>query len=907
MKPPRNSAPSTTPGLPGRCLLLLLLLFTLPVGTAQAAADTLLLPPRVLAAEAEDELTTRVDLLWGDIAERYDFSMAPRSLTNRLLAEYDNWPPPASVLRQLELPEQPRFLVLGSLTRLGTGFSIDTTVYDRAGEQPPRHFNTEADHEERLTPALERLTTDLLNYTEPAGQISAIHVEGNDKTGAGAIRRQISSQVGDRLDDQRLRDDIKTIFELGYFDDVQVEAEEEDDGTSLTFVVTEKPVISQVLISGNRQLEEEEIREHVAVVPNTILNPGLVRQAAANITQFYKDKGYHEAVVEQEIVETEQGKVNVRFEIEEGQRIYIEEIAFTGNETFSARQLRREIDTQSKGFFSWLTSSGRLQPEILEQDRARLAAFYNNHGFIDVRIGEPEIEQEDDRLRIVFNIEEGPRFRVGAIELGGDLLFPKEELRALIELQDEEYFNRQVLREDVNRLSDRYAQEGYAFVEVVPQSSRDDEDRRININFVIDKDVLVHINRIVIRGNTRTRDNVIRRQVEVKEGEIFDTTALRESMQNLQRLDFFEDIDIRPEPALMRDDLMDVNIEVTEKPTGTFSIGAGYSSMDQIMVMGQISQENFMGRGQRLAFQADISSRAAHYNLGFTEPHLDDSELLFGFDLYNWEREYIDYTRKSTGGALRFGYPLGDDWRLKWGYGYEKTTLSDISDNASFWITQSLDIETSSYVRLGVTRDTRDDRLDPTRGAYHDLEVKHAGGPLGGDAAYTRFEGSTTWFFPWERIPALKESRSDWLHSTTFRLKGAMGYVMENESDSLPIYEKFFLGGLRSMRGFEVAGISPRDPDTGERIGGEKMWYMNSEWIFPISQDIGLKGLVFYDTGNVYRDSDNWSFDDLRQSVGFGFRWLSPMGPLRLEWGYNLDPKDDEDQAVWDFSMGGIF
>lgn len=900
-----------TPGRRLLCLLgALLLLLCLPTDQARAEHDTattLFLPLRVLAPADADQLAVRADLTLNEIAGRQDFMVGSRELTNRLLATAEDWPPAASALQLLEIPAAPRFVVAGTITRLGQRLSLDATVIDRSGEHSPRHFTNEAEDLEQLAPALATLTDEILGYSEPARLISAIHIEGNEKTDSGAIMRRISSQAGDRLDSDRLREDIRQVFAMGYFDDVQVEAEETPDGTRLTFMITEKPVISQVVITGNRRVKESDIRERIAVLPNTIINPGLVSQAATNISQLYKEKGYHDALIEHEIVETEQDTVNVRFEIEEGQRVYIREINFTGNDTFSARQLRREIDTKTKGIFSWFTRSGRLQPEILEQDRARLAAFYHNHGFIDARIGDAEIEQDDDRLLITFNIEEGARFKVGELGLADDLLFPEEELLALIELQDEEYFNRRVLREDVERLSDRYAQEGYAFVQVEPRVSRDDESRRMDIVFQINKDVLVHINRIIIRGNTRTRDNVIRRQVEVAEGDILDTTAIRESMENLQRLNFFEDIDVRPEPALMRDDLMDINIEVTEKPTGTFSIGAGYSSMDKIMVMGQISQENLMGRGQRLAFQADMSSNAAYYNLSFTEPHLDDSDLLFGFDLYNWRRDYTDYTRKSTGGALRFGYPLGEYWRLNWGYGYERTTLSDVSDNASYWITHSMDIRDSSFVRLGVSRDTRDDRRDPTRGSYHDLGLKHAGGPLGGDAAYSRFEGSTTWFFPWDNIPVLQQSRSEWLNSTTFRLKGSMGYVRENESDKLPIYERFFLGGLRNVRGFETASISPRDPATDERIGGDKMWYMNSEWIFPIVEDIGLKGLVFFDAGNVYSKGDNWSFDDLRKSVGFGFRWLSPMGPLRLEWGYNLDPEHDERQTVWDFTMGGVF
>ena len=913
MKPQKTSglpAMSTISGAAGFFCLTLLLMFTLllPVSPAQSApapgGSTVFLPLRILAPGDSEPLTSQADQALAAAARSQGFNLAARPL----LAELeDSWPPSPADLQALALPPGARYLALGNLTQLGRQLSIDATVYDLSGEQAPRHFTALAADSQQLAAVLLELSDEVMFHTDPTRRISTIHIEGNEKTDSGAILRRVESKAGGRLDPEKLQDDLRSIFAMGFFDDVQIRAEETAAGTRITFTVTEKPVISQVIIGGNRKLKEKDIRERIAVVPNTIINPRLVREAADSITQLYKEKGYQDTLVESEIIDTAHNRVNVRFEIEEGERVHIREISFTGNQSFRPRQLRKQIKTKTKGIFSWFTRSGRLQPDILEQDRARLAAFYLNSGFIDVRVGEPEVELVKNRLVVTFNIEEGARYRVGEIGLAGDLIFEEEELREKIKLSREEFFSRQVLREDIDRLSDRYAQDGYAFTDVEPLVTRDDENLRMDVVYHIDKNVLVHINRIIIRGNTRTRDNVIRRQVKVAEGGILDTTAVRKSMENLQHLNFFEEIDVRPEPALLRDDLMDIQIDVKEKPTGTFSIGAGYSSMDHVMVMGQISQENFMGRGQRLAFQADISSKANYYNLSFTEPHLDDSNLLFGFDLYNWRREYIDYTRTSTGGALRFGYPLGDKWRAYWGYGYEKSKISGVGANPSQWILDAMNLKINSFIRLGVNRDTRDNHLDPTRGSFHDIGVKHAGGFLGGDTAFSRFEGSTTWFFPWDGIPGLRETKSWWLNSTTFRLKGAMGYIRENEDGKLPIYEKFFLGGLRTMRGFETATISPRDPATGDRIGGEKMWYMNSEWIFPIVDDIGLKGLVFFDAGNTYTRSENWSASGLKKSVGLGFRWLSPMGPLRLEWGYNLDPEDDERRTVWDFSMGGVF
>jgi outer membrane protein insertion porin family len=317
------------------------------------------------------------------------------------------------------------------------------------------------------------------------------------------------------------------------------------------------------------------------------------------------------------------------------------------------------------------------------------------------------------------------------------------------------------------------------------------------------------------------------------------------------------------------------------------------------MFMGEVSENNFLGKGQRLSLQANMSSRSSRYNFSFTEPYLNDTKLLFGYDIYKWAREYDDYTKDSTGAGLRFAYPIGNKWNLGWGYGFDDTKMTDVVlDNTSQTILDSMLIETTSFVRLGLAKDTRNRLTDASKGWLTNYSIKHAGGFLGGDSAFTKYEATSSWHYPlwWE---------------TTFRVKGAVGYVIENEDGKLPVYEKFYLGGLNTIRGFDSGKVSPRelnnDGVTLSRIGGEKMWYGNVEWIFPIVKEIGLKGLVFFDFGNVYTDSDSWDFADLRYSVGLGFRWLSPMGPLRLEWGYNLDPIEDEKQGVWDFSIGGAF
>ncbi|RJX18198.1 MAG: outer membrane protein assembly factor BamA, partial [Desulfobulbus sp.] len=501
--------------------------------------------------------------------------------------------------------------------------------------------------------------------------------------------------------------------------------------------------------------------------------------------------------------------------------------------------------------------------------------------------------QKEDELVITFVIEEGPRFRVGTVDVRGDLIESREELISRLKIREEEFLNRQVLRADNLMLTDLYAEKGYAFAEVRPRVDKAKDSKRVDIVMEIDQGPLVYINRVEIQGNTRTRDNVIRRDLSVTEGGLFDSKAIRESTENLQRLGYFDEVSVTPQPAL-QEDQMDVLVDVKEKSTGQFSVGAGYSSTENLLFMAEISENNIFGTGNRLSLAADISSSTNRYNLGFTNPRIFDSSVLGGFDLYNWYKEYDDYTKETMGGGVRFGHKLIEKWRINYGYSYTDTDLTDVAENASIIIKRSQDIHITSALHLSLGRDTRNHFYNPSKGSVNVASVEYAGGIMGGEAEFTKVEGSSSWFFP---LP--------W--TMVFHVKGAAGQIFENEDGKLPVYEHFYLGGLNSIRGFESAYVSPKDPVTDERIGGDKMWYTNFEVIFPLFEEAGLRGVVFTDFGNVYAVEEDWEFDKIKKAAGLGFRWLSPMGPLRLEWGYNLDPDDDEDTSVWDFSIGGAF
>jgi outer membrane protein insertion porin family len=887
------------------CLAALIFLTAAP-GRAghKALPATLFLPLKVNTPLDETILTENADLALEkavqlNVIRQQAFTLIERAKAQQLFDYQQSWPPSINELQNFaaESPTAASFVAAGSITRLGDTVSIDIKVYDLLDPSSQTFYYLDNQEIDKLEISLDTIVGDVLAYTGRTNLIASIGPTGNTRIDSGAILRNITSRTGDLYETEKLREDLKKVYKMGYFDDVSLKVTDTAEGKNVVFEVKEKPVISQVTINGQDELKEDAIREVISVIPNTILNPKKIRDAVNNIQALYKSKGFYNTRVTPNLSYPKPDRVDISFVIDEGKKVYIKDIRFAGNDTFKDSKLTKVMGTKEKGWLSWFNDSGVLNLEILEQDAARITAFYHNNGFIEAKVGKPEVAQDEEWLYVTIEISEGNRYKVGTVDLSGDIIGNKEELLELLKVNDKDYLDRSVLRQDILWLNDYYAELGYAYAEANPTINTNKEEQLVDIIINLNKGDLVYINRITIKGNTRTRDKVIRRELLIRERGVFDSKALRQSHQRLQRLDFFEEVSINPEPTPDKTK-MDLVVEVKEKPTGAFSIGAGYSSVDSIMFMGEISQNNLFGRGQRLALQVNVSGSSTRYNLSFTEPHLYDTQLMVGFDLYNWEREYDTYDRDSRGFAARLGYPVWELWKMVLSYGYDDTDLKNISQYAPDDIIESQHIKVTSYVGMNLTRDTRNNMFVTTKGSQNVLRTKYAGGPLGGDSEFTKVDGFTSWFFP-----------GFFLDKTAFHFKLSAGQVWENTADSLADFERFYLGGINTIRGFETRsiGVKKTDPDTGvtDVVGGKYMWFTNIEYHFPLVERGGLRGLVFFDAGNVY--ADKWDFDEVKKSVGTGLRWLSPMGPMRLEWGYVIDPDPDEDSSNWDFSMGGSF
>jgi outer membrane protein insertion porin family len=475
------------------------------------------------------------------------------------------------------------------------------------------------------------------------------------------------------------------------------------------------------------------------------------------------------------------------------------------------------------------------------------------------------------------------------VDIQGDLILPKEELLKRVPIYVGEIINRDHVREALTNLTDLYADKGYAFVDVDPMTIPHKDQPLVDLTFQIHQGSKVYFERINILGNTKTRDRVIRRDLQTVEGDLYSLTAMKNSREALNRLGYFKEVNVNTKKG-SAEDRMVVNVQVEEAPTGSLSGGFGYSSIDKLVMMLSISQNNLFGRGQRLAAQAQIGSISKNYNISFTEPRLFDTQILTGGDIYDLYRDYDDYSVKRKGAVVRFGFPIVEYLRGLLQYKYEKADTYNIKENASQIIKDEEGLSTTSSITGILRRDARDSYIDPTRGSDNTLSVEYAGGFLGGTNEFTRSIFNSAWFV----TP---------FYNLTFSARGQIGYI---SGDAVPLYELFRLGGMYSVRGFKTWSIGPTAPN-GEVIGGDKMLLFNFEMVFPIAKEIKLKGLIFFDAGNAWAKGDPYQLDDLRTSVGFGFRWMSPMGPLRLEWGYNLKPKPGESSSAWDFTMGGFF
>jgi len=732
--------------------------------------------------------------------------------------------------------------------------------------------------------------------TPPGGEqrilIKELAVQGNRRVQEAVILGRVQSKVGTVFIPPRTTDDIRSIFALGFFDDVQLKVEDFEGGVKLTFVVTERPFVRDLSFAGNKRLDAAGLQEKIDLKLGGVYNPVEVTRAAEKLKEFYEEEGYFEVGITPDVTKLPDGDVAVSFRIVEGRKMTIEKIVIEGTQGVKPDKIKEILLTQERQFF---ILRGTVQRQKLEEDVDRIVAFYNDNGYIQARVEstETQVDRENARVTIRIVVVEGPQFRVGGVDITGNNVLPIEEIRRRVQLKPNDIYSRSKLRDSAKDIGDVYGTIGRASADVNPQIALDVPNRKVNITFEITEGPEVFVERINISGNTRSQEKILRREIPMHEGDLFTTQKLARAKQKLSNLNYFDKVEARTTPGSSKDKIV-VHIEVTEKPTGLFSIGGGYSSQDGALGTLDLSQNNFLGRGWQLFLRLRGGASTQQGTIGFTEPWLFDRPLAAGFDLFNNRRLFNDYTINSLGGDVRMGHPLGDYARWNLIYKLEQDDVTGVNPNASQELLDAKGTTITSVLGGSIGRDTRDSLADPTKGNLSTIGADFAGIATT-DNRYVRFSASTI------------QHQSMWFgHVVSARL--AAGYEFGWDEKPVPLFERFYLGGPNSVRSFKLRQISPRD-ESGTRIGGNFQVLGNVEYTIPTFW--GVKLAVFFDAGNVYGPDNHLGtkidLTSLKYAVGMGLRWNSPFGPIRVDYGVNPDPKPGDKFGEFHFAVGTAF
>ena len=830
--------------------------------------------------------------------------------------------------RRLGEEAQADWVILGAITKIGDSVSLDARLIDISAGKPTISESLQKSSLNEIIEGVGSFARKLSYKILGKVMITGIAFQGNRLVEDQAILNAMELRLGDAFSPDDIQEEIRRIYEMGYFSDIKVESADEPAGKKITFIVKENPEITEIRITGNKKVDTADVKEQMDLKLYTILNYNTVKDTAEKIKKYYQDNGYYNALVDFRTEEVSPEQAVLIFQIVEHHPMKIKKVTFVGNEKIKSRKIRRVMETRKKTLLSFLTKAGTFKEDGLRMDLDRIRAFYYDHGFLDIQVGEPDVTHDEKWFYIKIPLQEGEPYRINEVNIAGDIIETEEPLEKQIKVKTGERFSREKIHEDIMALTDVYGGFGYAFADIAPLTKVNADDKTVGLTYDIAKGEEVYFETINITGNTKTRDKIIRRELRVEEGGLYNNKKLQKSRERLNNLGYFEDVKINTQKG-SEPDKMNLEVNVKEKPTGMISAGAGYSSVDNLVGIFQLSQQNFLGKGLDATIMAQIGGNN-RYRLAITEPYLFDRNIAAGFDIYNIDLEYEDFDSDSQGLGLNFGFlPFGKDreeYRLSFSYNFSVVDISDLALWGRYnvplpdpppdplppydYYEYDADLDlieaeedspfTISSITSALSRDTVDDRFYPMRGSAGSLSLEIAG--LGGEKFYKGiFDGRK--YFPlfWE---------------TAFMARASAGYARGYGGDELPVFERFFLGGLDSLRGFEYRSVGPKgEPGilpngirySGDAvIGGNKMMLFNFEYLFPIIKAAKIRGLFFFDMGNAFADDESFEFD-LRESMGIGVNWNSPFGPLRVVWGINLDPEDDEDSSQFEFSVGTGF
>jgi outer membrane protein insertion porin family len=738
-------------------------------------------------------------------------------------------------------------------------------------------------------------------------RVDSVEFTGNRKVESEAIQEKLGTRPDMMLDNYLLRKDLSRIYEMKYFEEVEAFHKISGDKNILLFKLKEKPIISKITFSGNDEIGEDDLKGQIKTKEFNILDVSTLKNDVLLLQKHYEEKGYFLALASYSVSENINGSVDVNFKIKEWDKVRVKKITFLGNKDIKDEELKNFMQTREESYFSFLSGSGNFKEINFQTDVERLKYFYKTRGYLQINIQNPEVTASEDKkwIFITVRMQEGPQFSVNNISFNGELLFTEAEMMEKLKLKSGDIYNEENLRLDIQTLTEMYQDKGYAFANVLRTLEVVPGENKVDVVFSFEKGVIAYFGKITMKGNTKTRDKVIRRELRIHEGEMYSGSKLRTSKDNVNRLGFFQ-----PESVVFNtitrkgtDNILDVEISIKERPTGQISLGAGYSTATQGFVQASIAQNNFRGLGQNINMNLSYSNRQQIYNVGFTEPYLFDTKWTAGGDYYQTLSYFIrSFAYRKHGADVRVGHPIFEYTRLFLTYRYEDNKVQDVINSG---IDPSVENGSASSLQASIVRDKRNNIFEPSNGYYASSALEYTG--LGGTMRWLKADVEGRYYKPL-------------IGDLVLRTRFNASQLFKTTERNIPRVEKFSMGGARNMRGYNLEDIGPRrfafNTNTQRQdvfnFGGLFSLLGTVELEHPLIKEAGLKWVVFYDAGNVYEkrigEDGNYA---LRADYGFGFRWFSPIGVLRFEFGFPVNPKNDEFHKEasnqFNFDIGQLF
>jgi outer membrane protein insertion porin family len=735
--------------------------------------------------------------------------------------------------------------------------------------------------------------------------IKDIRVEGIQRTEAGTVFGYLPVKVGDTMTNEVAADSVKKLFATGFFKDVRLEI----DGGVLLVLVEERPAITAIDFVGLKAFDKEQLRKglrDVGLAESRIFDRALVERAEQELKRQYLSRGHYAVQVTTTVTPLERNRVGINFNIEEGEIAKIKQINIIGANAFKESELLDLFVLQTPGWFTWYSKNDQYSKQKLSGDLETLRSYYLDRGYLEFNVESTQVAISPDKqdIYITINVSEGDKYSISSIKLAGELLLPEDELIKLVKIKPGEDYSREKLTETTKAIGERLGNEGYAFANVNAAPEVDKDKHEVAFTVFIDPGRRVYVRRINVTGNTKTRDEVVRREMRQMEASWYDGDKINKSRTRVDRLGYFDEVTVETPPVAGTTDQVDVNVNVKEKPTGSLMVGVGFSSTEKVVLSGSIQQQNLFGSGNFVGIGLNTSKVSTVYSLSYTDPYYTVDGVSRGFDFYH--RKYdtssitslAAYGSRSTGGGIRFGVPITEDDTINYGLAYDRTSLNINSTSLQRYqdyVAKNGDTYSSVLANAGWARDTVDSRLYPTKGY-----IQRVGSEValpGGNLHYYKLSYQHQRYFPITR-------------KITLALNGEFGYAKGIGGNELPFFKNFYAGGIGSVRGYEPSSLGPLESGTDLRLGGNRRLIASAELLFPmpgVGQDKSVRLGAFVDAGQVWGQDQRFDVGDLRYSAGMALAWGSPIGPLKFSFGRALNNKPGDKLQRLQFQMGTVF